>query len=64
VGFALFPPNTLVRWLSRRIGRDRKRVRKRIRYLAGRGYVVFHEKGRAVNPSRSREILELVKEFE
>jgi len=41
-------------------------LRKRIRYLARRGYIVFHKKGRAVslNPSRSREILELVKEYE
>ena len=35
-GSHYFPLDTLVRWLGKRIGRDGKRVRKRVRYLAPR----------------------------
>jgi len=41
-----FPLDTLVNWLGRKIGRNGKRVRKRIAKLTNKGYLILHKKGK------------------
>ena len=57
-GAHYFPIDTLVNFLSRKIRRDGKRVRKCIQDLVDEGYVLLHKKGKTIslNPARSREI--------
>jgi len=61
-GSHYFPIETLIRWLSKKVERDGKRVRKCIKELIDKGYILLHKKGRTVslNPSKSKEILEFV----
>lgn len=56
------PLDTLVRWLSKKIRRDGKRIQRAIRQLVNEGYLILHKRGETVslNPARSREILELI----
>jgi len=62
-GAKYLPLNTLINWMSRRIGRNGRRVRRCVEELAKEGYILLHKKGGAIslNPTRSREILEHIK---
>jgi len=62
-GARYMPLDTLVRWLSRKIKRNGKRIQRSIRQLVNEGYLLLHKKGEAasLNPARSREIIELIK---
>lgn len=57
------PLDSLVRWLSRRIKRDGKRIQRMVKQLVNEGYLMLHKKGTTVslNPARNREIIELIK---
>ncbi|MFQ6052414.1 MAG: hypothetical protein ACE5K4_12090 [Candidatus Hydrothermarchaeota archaeon] len=57
-----FPLETLVNWLSKKIRRDGKRVRKCLRDLVNEGYILIHKRGETIslNPSRSMEIKEFI----
>lgn len=57
--------DTLVRWLSRRIKRNGRRVRRAIRALIHDGYLLLHKRGATVslNPARSREIIEFIEKI-
>jgi len=57
---------TLVRWLSRRVGRDGRRVRRAMKELTQEGYLLLHKRGTTVslNPARSREIEEFIKRMD
>ena len=59
------PLDTLIRWLSRRVKRDGRRVRKAIRQLVKDRYLLLHKRGETVslNPRMSREITELIRRF-
>ena len=61
-GAHYFPTDTLVNFLSRKIKRNGKRVRKCIKDLVDRGYVLFHKKGKTIslNPARRGEILDFI----
>lgn len=56
------PLDSLAWWLSKKIKRNGKRVRKAIKQLVNEGYLMLHKRGGTVslNPARSREILELI----
>ena len=64
-GASYFPLDTLVNWLSKKIKRNGKKVRRAIKQLVKHGYVIQHKKGRIIslNPSRSREIKEFIERF-
>jgi len=57
------PLNTLVRWLSKKIKRNGKRVQRMTKQLVNEGYLLLYKKGETVslNPSRSKEIVEFIK---
>ncbi len=59
------PLNSLVRWLSREVKRNGKRVRKAVRQLVNKGYIILHKRGKTVslNPTRSKEITEFITKF-
>ena len=61
-GGRYMPLDSLVRWLSRRVKRDGRRVREAIKQLVKDGYVILHKRGRAIslNPVKSREIAEFI----
>jgi len=62
-GARYMPLDTLVRWLSRKIKRNGKRVQRTMRQLVNDGFILLHKRGETVslNPERSREISEFIK---
>lgn len=62
-GSYYFPTDTLVNFLSRKIKRNGKRIRRCIEQLVSQGYVLLHKKGKtlSLNPTRGREIIEYVR---
>ncbi len=61
-GAHYFPADTLVNFLGRKIGRNGKRVRKCIKEMVNRGYILPHKRGETIslNPAKSREILDFI----
>jgi len=61
-GARYMPLDTLVRWLSRKIRRNGKRVQRAIKQLLNDGSILLHKKGETVSldPVRSREISEFI----
>ena len=59
------PLDSLVRWLSKRVKRDGRRIRRLIKELVKEGYLLIHKKGETVslNPALSREIIEYIERF-
>jgi hypothetical protein len=64
-GARYFPLDTLVRWISKKIEGNGKRVQRLIRQLVNDGYLMLHKGGMTVslNPARSKEILEFIRRF-
>ena len=62
-GARYMPVDTLVNWLSKKVKKDGRRVRKAVRSLIQDGYILLHKKGKAIslNPRRSREIIGLIR---
>jgi hypothetical protein len=62
-GSYYFPTDTLVNFLSRKIKRDGKRIRKSMKQLVSKGYILLHKGGRTIslNPTRGREIVEYLR---
>ncbi len=61
-GARYLPADTLVNWLSKKLRKDGKRVRRAIRRLVQDGYLLLHKRGATVslNPARSQEIIEFI----
>ena len=61
-GAKYIPLDTLINWLTKRLKRNGKRVRRIIKDLVNEGYLLLHKKGRTIslNPVVSREIIEYV----
>jgi hypothetical protein len=59
------PLDSLVRWLSRKVKRNGRRVRKAVRQLVNKGYLILHKRGETVslNPSKSKEIVNFISSF-
>ncbi|MBE0517395.1 MAG: hypothetical protein IBX41_08440 [Methanophagales archaeon] len=64
-GARYFPLDTLVRWLSRKIKKNGKRVQRLVRQLVNDGYLMLHKREDTIslNPGRSREIVEFIRRF-
>lgn len=62
-GAHYYPIDTIVNWLGKKVRRDGKRVRRTIKELVNNGYLLVHKKGETVslNPARSEEIMELLR---
>lgn len=54
--------NTVVNWLTNRIKRNGKRVRKIVDDLIKAGYLIQHKKGKTVslNPGRKKDIMKKI----
>jgi len=65
VGAHYFPTDTLVNFLGIRIRRNGKRVRKCIKDLVNRGYILLHKRGETIslNSAKSREILDFIRSY-
>jgi len=61
-GAKYLPLDTLVNWLSRRVEKNGKRIKKIMRELVNDGYLLLHKGGRTIslNPAMSKEIIEYV----
>ena len=61
-GGRYMPLDSLVRWLSRRVGRDGRRVRRAVKQLVDDRYLLVHKRGETVslNPAKSMEIAEFI----
>lgn len=61
-GAKYLPIDTLVRWLSKKIKRNGRRVRRLLRELVHDGYLLLHKRGTTVslNPARSKESIEFI----
>jgi len=64
-GSRYFPTDTLVNFLSRKIRRNGKRIRKCIEDLVDEGYILVHKRGETVslNSAKSRAILEFIRSY-
>jgi len=64
-GGRYIPLNSLVHWLSKKVKKNGRRVRKAVKQLVNEGFLILH-KGRetvSLNPTRSREITEFIARF-
>ena len=63
-GERYFPLDTLVNRLSHVVRKDGKQITRNIKDLLSEGYLLSHKRGNtlSLNPTRSREITEYVKE--
>jgi len=61
-GAKYLPLESLVHWISRRVKRDGKRIRKLINELVKEGYILVHKGGKTIslNPALSKEIIEYI----
>jgi len=62
-GAHYFPLNTIVKWFSRKVKRNGKRIRNCVEELVKERYILFHKKGETIslNPARGKEITEYIK---
>jgi len=61
-GAHYYPLDTMIRWFSKKVIRNGKRVRKIVKELINQGFLLLHKRGETVslNPVLSREILEYI----
>ena len=64
-GAKYFPLDTIVRWMSSKIKRNGRRIRRAVRHLVNEGYLMLYKRGKTVslNPTKSREIVEFIRKF-
>jgi len=62
-GAKYLPLDTLINWMSKRIRRNGKRIKRCVEELTNEGYIFIHKRGEAIslNPMRSKEISEYIK---
>ena len=61
-GGRYLPLDSLVNWLSKKVKRDGKRIRRLIKELIKEGYILTHKGGETIslNPALGREIIEYI----
>ena len=61
-GGRYLPLDSLVHWLSKKVKRDGKRVRRLIKELVKQRYILLHKGGKTIslNPALNREIIEYI----
>ena len=59
------PTDSIINWLSKKIKKNGKRIRKAVKQLIKEGYLIPHKGGRTIslNPSKSREIINFIEKF-
>ena len=64
-GAKYLPLDTLVNWISKRVKRDGKRVKRVVKALVNEGYLLLHKRGKTVslNPMMSKEVMEYVERW-
>jgi len=64
-GAKYLPLDTLVNWISKRVKRDGKRVKRVVKVLVNEGYLLLHKRGKTVslNPMMSKEVMEYVERW-
>jgi len=64
-GAKYLPVDTLVRWLSKKIKKDGKRVERIIKQLVNEGFLILHKRGETVslNPAKSKEVIEFIRKY-
>ncbi len=63
-GAHYFPLDTLVNKLSHAVEKDGKKIRRNVKGLLDEGYIFSHKRDNTIslNPARSREIADYIKE--
>ena len=61
-GGRYLPLESLVHWLSKKVKRDGKRIRRLIKELVKERYILLHKGGKtlSLNPALNREIIEYI----
>jgi hypothetical protein len=61
-GAHYYPLDTMVRWMSKKVMRNGKKVKACLRDLITEGYVLIHKRGETVslNPAMSKQIIEFI----
>ncbi|MGB9703553.1 MAG: hypothetical protein ACP5HJ_03185 [Candidatus Micrarchaeia archaeon] len=61
-GAKYLPLDTLINWLSKKVKKDGKRIRKIIIKLVEEGYLLLHKNGKTIslNPNKNREIIDYI----
>lgn len=64
-GAKYLPVDTLVRWLSKKIKKNGKRVERIIKQLVNEGFLIPHKRGETVslNPAKSRDVIEFIRRY-
>jgi len=64
-GAKYLPLDTIIRWMSSKIKRNGRRIRRAVRQLVNEGYLMLHKRGKtaSLNPTKSREIVEFIRKF-
>jgi len=64
-GRRYLPFYSLIRWLSKKVKRNGRRIRKAVKQLVNEGFLILHKGGKTVslNPTRSREITDFITGF-
>jgi len=61
-GARYLPVDSLVHWLSKKVKRNGKRIRRLIKELVKEGYLLVHKGGKTIslNPALNRQIIEYI----
>jgi len=61
-GAKYLPLESLIRWISKKVKKNGKRIRRLIKELVKEGYILTHKGGKTIslNPTLSKEIVEYI----
>jgi len=61
-GGRYLPLETLIHWLSKKIKRNGRRIKRLIKELVKEGYILIHKKGKTIslNPHYKKQIIEYI----
>lgn len=60
-----FPIDTMANWLSQVVQNNGKNIGKKVKELAGEGYLILHKQNTtaSLNPRAKREIMEFIERY-
>ena len=60
-----FPIDTMTNWLSQVVQNNGKNIEKKVKELAGEGYLILHKRNTtaSLNPRAKREIMEFIEKY-
>ena len=64
-GARYLPVDSLVHWLSKKVKRDGERIKRIIKDLVKKGYLLVHKGGRTISldPALNRQIIEYIEKI-